>query len=362
MLAQGRKRLYWELSKVSQSGVTGATGAAITVADPQVDEIAMAAVLAIDPEPDALFGVDLTYDRNGIPNPTEINIGRFFTTHLFFTELGVNMPYVFVKLACDEPVPEIPQKLNPAAPGMVWIRGMDFEPVLVPMSDIEAQRDRARAAEKEAARMRVLLTGATGFLGRRVAELLVAGGHDVVSIGRSAAGRIRTARTSLHQGRPHRSRQTSVTPPAKRVRSIRSFTLPRWSRRTPRQDEAATAFAVNVMGTVHLFGAFGRAGQANIVASTAEVYGLPEGHDPLREDTELRPLSWYGASKVATEIFCRTLEHRDEMHIAILRFTVLYGSGDTIQRAIPNFVRSAVRGESIRHLRRRGVTRLSARR
>ena len=24
---------------------------------------------------------------------------------------------------------------------MVWIRGMDFEPVLVPMSDIEMQRD-----------------------------------------------------------------------------------------------------------------------------------------------------------------------------------------------------------------------------
>ena len=140
VLAQGRKRLYWELSKVSQSGVTGATGAAITVADPQVDEIAMAAVLAIDPEPDALFGVDLTYDSNGIPNPTEINIGRFFTTHLFFTELGVNMPYVFVQLACGEQVPEIPQKLNPARPGMVWIRGMDFEPVLVPMTDIESQR------------------------------------------------------------------------------------------------------------------------------------------------------------------------------------------------------------------------------
>jgi hypothetical protein len=140
VLAQGRKRLYWELSKVSQSGVTGATGAAITVADPQVDEIAMAAVLAIDPEPDALFGVDLTYDRNGVPNPTEINIGRFFTTHLFFTELGVNMPYVFVKLACDEAPPEIAQKLNPAKPGMVWIRGMDFEPVLVPMTDIESQR------------------------------------------------------------------------------------------------------------------------------------------------------------------------------------------------------------------------------
>jgi hypothetical protein len=29
------------------------------------------------------------------------------------------MPYVFVKLACDEPAPEIPQKLNPAKAGMV---------------------------------------------------------------------------------------------------------------------------------------------------------------------------------------------------------------------------------------------------
>jgi carbamoyl-phosphate synthase large subunit len=140
-LAQGRKRLYWELSKVSQSGVTGATGAAITVSDPQVDEIARAAVLAIDAHPDALFGVDLTYDRNGIPNPTEINIGRFFTTHLFFTELGVNMPYIFVKLALGETLPTIPQRLNPAKQGMVWIRGIDFEPVLVPMSDIESQRE-----------------------------------------------------------------------------------------------------------------------------------------------------------------------------------------------------------------------------
>ena len=59
-------------------------------------------------------------------------------------------------------------------------------------------------------------------------------------------------------------------------------------------------------------------------------------------------MSWYGASKVAAEIYCRTLERRDQMRIAILRFTVLYGTGDTIQRAIPNFVGSAIRHEPIR--------------
>ena len=50
-----------------------------------VDEIALRAITAVDGSPHGIFSVDLTYDDEGVPNPTEINIGRFFTTHLFFT-------------------------------------------------------------------------------------------------------------------------------------------------------------------------------------------------------------------------------------------------------------------------------------
>ena len=145
VVAQGRKRLYWELSRISPSGVTGVTGAGVTIADPALDELAEAAVLAIDPHPDGLFGVDLTYDRDGIPNPTEINVGRFFTTHQFFTALGVNLPYAYLKLAFGEPPPAFPRRRNPAPEGMVWIRGVDFEPVLAPAAEI----DRHRAALEE---------------------------------------------------------------------------------------------------------------------------------------------------------------------------------------------------------------------
>ncbi|HVC42599.1 MAG TPA: NAD(P)-dependent oxidoreductase [Candidatus Saccharimonadales bacterium] len=195
--------------------------------------------------------------------------------------------------------------------------------------------------------MRVLLTGASGFLGRRVAERLVGGGHDVVSIGRSApdgslpdAGRFINA--DLADARDvRRAAEDSGA-----VDSI--IHLAAMVPKNTRQDDPVQAFAVNVMGTVHLFAAFGRPGQANVVASTAEVYGLPQGHEALREDAELRPRSWYGASKVAAEIYCRTLAHHDEMRVAILRLTVLYGSGDTIQRAIPNFIHSAVLGEPVR--------------
>ena len=145
VVAQGRKRLYWELAKISPSGVTGATGTGLTYSDTELDDIARRAVLAVDDKPDGLFGVDMAYDKNGIPNPTEINIGRFFTTHEFFTQAGLNMPEMFVKLGYGEAVPKIENNTNPLPDGLVWIRGMDFEPVLSDMKTVEesvAERDR----------------------------------------------------------------------------------------------------------------------------------------------------------------------------------------------------------------------------
>jgi carbamoyl-phosphate synthase large subunit len=137
VVAQGRRRLFWELARVSPSGVTGATGAGETVYDDQLDDIAVKAVLAIDPEPHGLFGVDLTFDASGVPNPTEINVGRFFTTHHFFAALGLNMAHIFVRLAFGEDVRPPEPRLSPLPAGMVWIRGIDFEPVLAARAEIE---------------------------------------------------------------------------------------------------------------------------------------------------------------------------------------------------------------------------------
>ena len=94
VVAQGRRRLYWEFANRAQSGVTGLTGTGETVSDPLVDEIAMRTVFASDEKPHGIFSVDMTYDWDGVPNPTEINIGKFFTTHLFITRAGCNMPEI----------------------------------------------------------------------------------------------------------------------------------------------------------------------------------------------------------------------------------------------------------------------------
>ena len=141
IVAQGRKRLYWELSKISPSGVTGATGTGLTYSDPELDKIAKKAVLSIDKSPNGLFGVDMAYDKSGVPNPTEINIGRFFTTHQFFSDAGLNMPEMYIKLAFNEELDNIKDKTNPLPDDLVWIRGIDFIPVLSDVKTINHKVD-----------------------------------------------------------------------------------------------------------------------------------------------------------------------------------------------------------------------------
>ncbi len=145
VVAQGRKRLSWEFGDRAPSGVTGLTGTGVTVSDHQVDRIAQQAIRVIGPRPHGIFSVDMTYDRDGVPNPTEINIGRFFTTHLFFTKAGLNMPHIFVKLALDEPLDFPPPLVNPLPPGLVWIRGIDIEPILADAAGVEAAQEALQA-------------------------------------------------------------------------------------------------------------------------------------------------------------------------------------------------------------------------
>lgn len=137
IVGQGRKRAYWELANRTQSGVTGLTGLGITCNDKEVVDISLAAIQAVDNKPHGIFSVDLTYDKNGVPNPTEINIGRFFTTHHFITRAGCNMPHIVLQLAFGEYEGDY-NILNPCREGMCWIRGMDQEPIFISEEEIEA--------------------------------------------------------------------------------------------------------------------------------------------------------------------------------------------------------------------------------
>lgn len=145
IVAQTRKRLYWEFANRVPSGVTGLTGTGITIKDKKVDKIAIKSIIAVDKKPHGIFSVDLTYDKKGVPNPTEINIGRFFTTHYFFTKAGLNMPYIFIKLGLEGKLPfKIKNKINPLPSNLAWIRGLDFLPKLSNIKEINLHEEKLK--------------------------------------------------------------------------------------------------------------------------------------------------------------------------------------------------------------------------
>ena len=137
VVAQTRRRLAWAHSTLSPSGVTGVTKIGETCSDPEVNKIAMRAVKAVSETPNGIYGVDMTYDKNGIPNPTEINIARFFTTVQFFAEAGLNMPKILKDIVLYGKFPDIRKKLNPLPDGLLWLRAMDCVPKLTTRDEIE---------------------------------------------------------------------------------------------------------------------------------------------------------------------------------------------------------------------------------
>ena len=139
IVAQTRAREGWTHGNRAISGVTGVTKVGVTISDEQIDKVAINTVKAVSDKPHGIFGVDMAYDKNGIPNPTEINISRFFTTVRFFTEAGVNFPEIFKQLALAEKISIDKGVINPLADGLMWVRGMDTEPLLIVKKSIETE-------------------------------------------------------------------------------------------------------------------------------------------------------------------------------------------------------------------------------
>lgn len=136
IVAQTRRRKSWGFGNRTLSGVTGITSVGETYSHDIVNQIARDSIMAIDDKPHGVYGVDMTYDGDQIPNPTEINM-RFFTTSHFFTEAGLNMAEIYKDIALYRNFPKLEQNINPLPDGLMWIRDMDREPVLLTEENIK---------------------------------------------------------------------------------------------------------------------------------------------------------------------------------------------------------------------------------
>ena len=134
--SQCRERLAYVIPHVSPSGITGAPAISRTIHRPELNDLGVRATLAIDPEFDGVGFLDFKCDADGAPRITEINAGRFGTTHHFYTVAGLNLPWLLVQLALDLPLAAEPARFDPLPADLYWIRTLDCGPVLVDGRDL----------------------------------------------------------------------------------------------------------------------------------------------------------------------------------------------------------------------------------
>lgn len=169
--------------------------------------------------------------------------------------------------------------------------------------------------------MRVAVTGAAGFTGRRVVALLAEQGHEVVAVGRSdASGPVPGAAVHLEQDLAAPLREDLPAALDAVVHLAQSRRYRDWP------EGATDVFDVNAAATVRLADWCRRAGAGRFVyASSGAVYAA--GPDPKTETEAPDPTGFYGASKLAGEI--AALAFADQFDVTALRFFFIYGPGQT---------------------------------
>ena len=202
--------------------------------------------------------------------------------------------------------------------------------------------------------MRLLVTGGAGFIGSHLVDRLVADGHEVFVLDNFSTGKTKnlSAVTGCENFRVTRTDIRRI--PGSLIRRLRridgvchlaALTDPQDSINNP-----ALTNDVNVAGTLTVLESARKLGAKRVVfASSAAVYGMIDRF-PVREDSSMAPISPYGASKAASELYCRAFEENYGIETVSLRYFNVYGprqiSGH-YSGVISTFAHRILRGEPL---------------
>ncbi|MDB4998341.1 MAG: GDP-4-dehydro-6-deoxy-D-mannose reductase [Myxococcaceae bacterium] len=188
--------------------------------------------------------------------------------------------------------------------------------------------------------MRVLVTGADGFVGKHLSRTLRARGDEVLELcgphlDPPPAGAVRVDLTNAADVRG-----------ALEGRAFDSAVHLAGASSVARSHEhPAEAYAINAVGTVNLLAAVRASSPAArvLVVGSGEVYGAPSGAAPSVESDVLAPLSPYAGSKVAVEIAALQFHRSYGLATIVARPFNHLGRGQAPQFVVPSFARQIVR-------------------
>ncbi len=198
--------------------------------------------------------------------------------------------------------------------------------------------------------MVILLTGGAGFIGSHLCDRLVGEGHRVACLDNfddfyDPRVKRRNIREAIGRGEFEliegdiRNNQLIA-----RIFRRQSFDvvvhLAARAGVRPSIDYPKLYEEVNVQGTINLLDACREYGVKSFVfASSSSVYGGNSKVPFSEEDRVETPISPYGATKRAAELFCHTYHRLFDINVACLRYFTVYGPRQRPEMAIHKFTR-----------------------
>lgn len=199
--------------------------------------------------------------------------------------------------------------------------------------------------------MRVLLTGAAGFLGSHITAHLLNQGHEVIGLDDLSTGRstnlLKFRDNPMFTFVEHDVRNPFFSP----VDAILNFACPASPKHY--QSDPVRTIETNFLGIINMLHLARETGARLIQASTSEVYGDPTvSPQPESYWGNVNPIgirSCYDEGKRAAETLCFDYKRQYGLDTRVIRIFNTYGPNMSADdgRVVSNFIVQSLRGEPI---------------
>ena len=199
--------------------------------------------------------------------------------------------------------------------------------------------------------MKILLTGAAGFLGSHISKKLIDSNHEVIGLDDLSTGSIKNIEHLInHPKYSFIEHDVRISYQAK-VDAILNFACP--ASPVNYQKDPVRTIETNFLGMINLLHLANETGARIIQASTSEIYGDPI-QSPQKESYwgNVNPIgirSCYDEGKRAAETLCFDYRRQYNLDTRIIRIFNTYGPNMAIGdgRVVSNFIVQALRNEPI---------------